>query len=199
MNKQTRSYLTAALMASLTIALIAQSVYLARLNSKLDSLESSASTADNHFDPLATSATSGPSWPDPIPYNDPFARLLQMQNQMDRLFGPAFGNGSRFSGGVLGAAASPGIEVSESDNDYQIVIDVPENGELELSTEIEDNSIWLAGSVNFSGSQNISSPTPSFTSTSQFSRSIPLSQEVDPLAMQTDQTDNAVVITIPKA
>ena len=199
MNKQTRSYATIALMALLAVALIAQSYYLIRLNGKITELEASGASSNPQPDFLAPAVTTAPPTLNQYGYADPFAAMRQMQERMDSLFGSSFGSFSPLSSSMFNVQTAPQIELTENEEDYQIVVDVPENGELELSTDVEDNTVRLSGSVNYSNPTQSTGLVSSFTSRSQFSRSIPLSKPVDPLAMQTNNHDGAIVITIPKA
>jgi len=196
MNRQTRSTFFIALMVLLGLVLVAQSIYLVRLNGKLEELEAASTGPDSIFDSAVTGGSAAGAGL--LGNHDPFSAMRQMQAQMDAVFDSVLGNVSAFPPVSGGMSTSPSIEVSETDNDYQIVIGVPENGELELSTEIEDNTVRLSGTVNVTRSTDSNSLASSFTSRSQFSRSIPLSQRVDPLALHTDQEEHAVVITIPK-
>ncbi|MCB1671118.1 MAG: Hsp20 family protein [Gammaproteobacteria bacterium] len=197
-----KSLLVTGLFALLVTGFAAQSYQVFQLSNKVSQLQ-----ADNGLtpSPSALDPTAGSPNPlaDPWAFGngiDPFTNLWQMQQQMDSLFGSVLGGtGSRPSMTFGSFASSPDIEVKESDQDYEVIIGVPENGELELSTDIEDNTVRVAGSISYENTGKNGSLASSFTGRSQFSRSIPLAKPVDPLAMHTDRKDDQFVITIPKA
>ncbi|MDO8273024.1 MAG: hypothetical protein Q7U82_14105 [Gammaproteobacteria bacterium] len=135
---------------------------------------------------------------------DPFQRLQQMQQEMDRLFSGVAGNGTSlgFGGGLggFGAATQPEIELQESDDEYRVIISIAKDSEVELVTELEDNTLSISAQVrsevrhqsgNFGGGLQS-------TSISQFSRSIPLEEPVDATGLQTEKSPEEIVITIPK-
>jgi len=194
---QRKSLLFLGLAVLLGVGFAAQSYQVYRLNQKVASLET-------HTDTLGELASLAPATPPPSvgdPWgvfggSDPFAGMRQLQQQMDSLFGTGFPLRGGLAGSAFSVSGSPTIELDETDEDYRVVIGVPENGELELSTDIEDNAVRVAGSIEFA---NGASPGGSIVSRSQFSRSIPLDEPVDPLGMRTDRDDHAIVITIPKA
>lgn len=205
MNRQTKSVSLIALATVLGVAVVAQTIYLVQLNKKVEQLETAAAAPVSLPDSLTPSAGAAAAIPSqPLGNHDPLAGIRQLQQQMDAMFGSALGSGwgplSNLSAGIPGRmTGAPNIEVTETSNDYQIIVDVPENGELELSTDVEDASVRVTSNVTFESDRNGNVIGSSFTGRSQFSRSIPLPTPVDPLAMQTARIDDTIVITIPKA
>lgn len=145
------------------------------------------------FDPFPSTALG----------SDPFA---QMQQRMDQLFGRTGIDSSQFRFGGMGIGMGAGfapiapaqIEVEESKDEYRVVISLSKDSAMELTTELGDNTLSISALVHtevnsFDGGRLISS-----TSTSAFSRAIPFDSPVDATGMQTENTDSAVVIRIPK-
>ncbi|MEZ5488741.1 MAG: Hsp20 family protein [Gammaproteobacteria bacterium] len=183
-----RSFLWRSLITLLGIGFAVQSYQVYRLDRKISELQGAENVT-----PSATPSTARPFDPwGSGAGGDPFTN---MQQQMDALFGSLLQDSRALPSSGLRASAAPTIEVSETDREYRVVIEVPENGELELSTDIEDNTVRVAGSIVYTAPGSFAA---TFSSRSQFSRSIPLSDPVDPLAMRTDKNAQGIVITIPK-
>ena len=135
---------------------------------------------------------------------DPFQRLQQMQEDMDKLFGGFAGGGTGFGFGgglsAFGTSTQPEIQLQESDDEYRVIISIAKDSEVELATELEDNTLSISAQVrsevrhqggNFGGGLQS-------TSISQFSRSIPLDAPVDATGLHTEKSPEEIVITIPK-
>ena len=166
----------------------------------LDKLEGTAAqqaqAQASLLDPFSVAAFGG----------DPFA---QMQQRMDQLFGRTgsapslfnFGN-SGLGGMGLGAGfanASPAqIEVEESTDEYRVVISIAQGSDMELATELDNNTLSISAQVRTELQNNSNGRALSSTSMSQFSRAIPFSSPVDATGMQTEKSDSEVVIRIPK-
>lgn len=137
--------------------------------------------------------------------SDPFQRLQQMQQQMDQLFNGMPGSSMNFSlngpGGFSAFSSSmrqPEIAVQESDEEYRVIIVVADGSEVELSTELKDNTLSISAQVRSEITNSTGGFQSSSTSVSQFSRSIVLDEPVDATGMQTNKTAEEIVITIPK-
>ncbi|OGT71058.1 MAG: hypothetical protein A3H44_12450 [Gammaproteobacteria bacterium RIFCSPLOWO2_02_FULL_57_10] len=136
---------------------------------------------------------------------DPFQRLQQMQQQMDQLFNGMPGSSMNFSlngpGGFSAFSSTmrqPEIAVEESDEEYRVVIAVADGSEVELSTELEDNTLSISAQVRSEITNSNGGFQSSSTSVSQFSRSITLDEPVDATGMQTEKSNEEIVIRIPK-
>ena len=131
---------------------------------------------------------------------DPFQRLQQMQDEIDKLFGGFAGGGTGFGFGgglsAFGTATQPEIELQESDDEYRVIISIAKDSEVELATELEDNTLSISAQVR----SESGSPRGGLQSTSisQFSRSIPLDAPVDATGLHTEKSPEEIVITIPK-
>lgn len=204
MNRKTRSYLTIALLSLTTVTLTYQAYSISRLNEKITELEQKNSITSIPENPDTRALIPAPvidHWGTGHSGNyDPFANMRQMQQQMDQLLSSMFQGERTFSTtGVSINAATPAISVNESKDRYQVVIEIPTDGEVELATELEDNVMRLTGSVSYQGSSTDNSLASSFSSRSQFSRAIPLSKPVDPLGLSTEKQDGRIIISVRKA
>ena len=206
--KDTRTLLIAGLTAVLVITLAAFGWSHARLSSELQALrgdEPSANPAlleelENMAD-QQTRANAPTSLFDPAfdPFgasvfgSDPFARLQQMQSQMDQLF-----NNMNSSGGFSAAFSQPDIAVEESDTEFRVVITLAEGSDVELSTALEDSTLSISAEIRTSQQDNRGGLQTNSTSVSQFSRAIELGEPVDAKGMKTERSEGEIVITVPK-
>lgn len=203
------SFISAAVLASLAIGIaIGRSPELlssftedpkqetreAILEKLADSAQQQSQAPTSLFDPFSQTPFAG----------DPFAQLQQMQSQMDQLFGNLGTGPSLFNFGASGfgsgfaTLAQPEIEVEESKDEYRVVISLAKGSEVELATELEDNTLSINAKVRSQINDNSNGRQLSSTSMSQFSREIPLSSPVDATGMQTEKSDSSIVIRIPK-
>jgi HSP20 family molecular chaperone IbpA len=179
--KDTRTLLIAGITTVLVITLAAFGLSHARLSAELQALrgdEPSANPAlleelENMAD-QQTRANAPTSLFDPAfdPFgasvfgSDPFARLQQMQSQMDQLF-----NNMNSSGGFSAAFSQPDIAVEESDTEFRVVITLAEGSDVELSTALEDSTLSISAEIRTSQQDNRGGLQTNSTSVSQFSRS----------------------------
>jgi len=208
--KDTRTLLIAGLTTVLVITLAAFGWSHARLSAELQALrgdEPSANPAlleelENMADQQAR-ANAPTSLFDPafdlfgasVFGSDPFARLQQMQSQVDLLFNNM--NSSGF-GGFSAAFSQPEIAVEESDTEFRVVITLAEGSDVELSTALEDSTLSISAEIRTSLQDNRGGMQTSSTSVSQFSRAIELGEPVDAKGMKTERSEGEIVITVPK-
>lgn len=212
-DKKNLLIVTLASVAFLTTGALA--IYTWHLNDQLEELRTSSSPASSTKSALLdkledvadqdAAANLQPSSIDPFAGlgNDPFAAMQQMQKQMDELFNSATG-GSNFSfggsgfGGFSTPLQQPEIEVEESDDEYRVVISVAKGTDLDLSTDLEDNTLSISAQIRSEQHASNGGTQSSSTSMSQFSRSIMLDEPVDATGMKTQKNEDEVVISIPK-
>ena len=145
-----------------------------------------ASLFDPNFDPFGASLFG----------TDPFARLQQMQSQMDQLFNNM--NSSFGFSGFSAAFQQPQIAVEELDKEFRVVITLAEGSEVELETALEDTTLSISAQVRSSVQDSRAGLQTSSTSVSQFSRNIDLGEPVDARGMRTQKSDSEIVITVPQ-
>ncbi len=145
-----------------------------------------ASLFDPNFDPFGASLFG----------TDPFARLQQMQTQMDQLFNN-MNNSFGFSG-FSAAFQQPQIAVEELDKEFRVVITLAEGSEVELETALEDTTLSISAQVRTRVQDSRAGLQTSSTSVSAFSRDIDLGEPVDARGMRTEKSEGEIVITVPK-
>lgn len=129
---------------------------------------------------------------------DPFARMRQMQQYMDSLFTPFTGAGVGAGFGSGAAVQSPQMTFRETEDEYQVLIQVPQHHELEVGTEIEANLLRVNGTLTQSLSSNANSLASNFVSRSQFSRSFDLAKPVDEFGLYTEMQEGGLLVGLPK-
>lgn len=192
------------------MALAIQSVYLLKLQDRLTAagLGTDAPTQSieaqilaNLDDPDPANALWDPFARSTWPAIDPFSRMQQLQTDMNSLF-DTFGPGSGFLQSGIGrmqaGLATPAIEVQETPAEYQIVITVSPETDINLQTSLEDNALTIQGTLKQEAINQGNHYAASTLSQSQFSRTIELPLPVDALGMTTSQNKQGIVILVPK-
>jgi|GEM_PF-1510970 len=136
--------------------------------------------------------------------SDPFAEFERMRQRMNQSinslmggFSPA-GPAMSFGFGSSGFS-SPEIELEETHDDYRLLIRVPEQHAISLQTEVEDREITISGRVSAQSGDSGRGYSSQFVSSSQFTRRFDLPGDVDDIKMYTEQTDEGMMIVLPKA
>ena len=101
-------------------------------------------------------------------------------------------------GDVFANAPQAQIAVEESMDEYRVVISLAKDSELELSTDLADNTLSISAQLRRELRDNSSGRQISGSSLSQLSRTIPFASPVDATGMKTEKSDASVVIRIPK-
>jgi len=158
---------------------------------------------------------SVPGSADPLaaPFSDPFARnwpgfmdpggqIAEMQRRMDELMnsmtqGFPFFNQQDFGFGFIDSG--PTIRMTEDSESYQVSIEVPEGQEVELNTELNNNTLVVSGSVRNEREESSSGLSSRSMQESRFSQSVYLPGPIDASAMRVEQEDTQIVVTVPKA
>jgi len=134
---------------------------------------------------------------------DPFAEFERMRQRMNQTMN-AFMGGSAIAGSSLASPSmsfgfsSPEIELKETQEDYRLLIRVPEEHEIALQTDVDDRRVTLSGKISASADRGGNGFTGQFVSSSQFTRRFDLPGEVDDLKMYTEQSEQGMVIVLPK-
>ena len=99
-----------------------------------------------------------------------------------------------------GSAGAERELLQESDDEYRVIISIAKGSEVELATELEDNTLSISAQVRSEVRHQGGAPSGGLQSTSisQFSRSIPLDAPVDVTGLQTKKSPEEIVIPIPK-
>lgn len=132
---------------------------------------------------------------DPWSKQSPQDMFDAMRKQMDKMMNN-FTAQSVFPGqnAVQFSAEQPSIALNDDKDAYQVVIDIPKGAEVNLNTELNDHELTLQGSVK----NQVKNEHQQFSSVNQFTRSFYLADSVKQSDMKTTQSDNKIIITLPK-
>ena len=205
MSTEARYKLLLGIILVCVLGLGTQSIYLWQMNQKLTSLQGDqaaipesieARLADSlqDNDPLQH-AVDPDYWFGQALTSDPFARLQQMQEQMDSFFNSP---GISPFGGVNFSTASPVLSLNETDAEYLVRIQTPPDHDVEIDTELEANLLTVTGTLTRDMSNNSKSFSSNISSRSQFTRSFDLPKPVDELGVYTEQEEGGLSIHVPK-
>jgi len=203
-----------------TVVLAALGFYTWQLSREVAALKSSG-------DDSALAALSRQAEPDSLfgsthPAPDPFAQMEVFRQQMDSMMNSFFGGSfPSVTGpsvtGIPGVGSTPGsslfgqdpfaamglnqpnLSLRETDSALEVVIPVQEGQQFELSTDVEQDRLTVAGTLSWSSQDSSNGMVSSRRSSSQFSRTIMLPDNVDPAGLTTEHRGHEIVITLPKA
>ena len=136
------------------------------------------------FDPLSSSIFS----------TDPFDHFQQMQQRMDRLFGGLGNSPAGFGFSV----SSPDIVLDENEQEFRLLIKVPEQHEIDLNTRVEYRQVTVSGKITAQADNSGNGFASQFSSHSQFARTFDLGWDVDALGVHTEQTEEGLAVVLPK-
>lgn len=133
--------------------------------------------------------------------SDPFQQMNSFRQQMDSLFNSAFQSGvwgPGMSGSGQAFAGQPDIQMRESADAVELVIPVQEGTQLELNTDIQDNRLTIAGTLQWQEESNSAGRFYSSSRSSRFSRTLPLPGNVDATGLVTEHRGDEIVIRVPR-
>lgn len=148
---------------------------------------------------------------------DPFQQMEAFRQQMDSMMNNFFGGSLPPVTGIPGISQAPGqsllgadpfaalglnqpnVSLRETDSALEVVIPVQEGQQFELSTDVEQDRLTVAGTLSWSSQDSHNGMTSSRRSSSQFSRTIVLPDNIDPARLTTEHRGDEIVITLPKA
>jgi HSP20 family protein len=144
---------------------------------------------------------------DPItPFNsgqwDPFKEMREMQDRMDAMFNNAFGRmgaSPRFSPLMDGFAASPTMDMTENDHEYQVRVDLPGADESKIDVSLEGQQLTVRAERN----GEVSNKTPGTMLRSErhmgrYERSMTLPKPVVEGSMKSHYDKGVLTITVEK-
>ena len=146
--------------------------------------------------PLAMTQPFSQPFANPWSSQNPQDLFKAMQQQMDNMMN-SFSAQSPFSSqnSALFSAQQPDIQLKDQKDVYKVYIDIPKGAQVNLNTEFENHELTIKGSVK----DNVKNAHQQFSSVNQFSRTLYLADAVKQGDMQTTQSDNKIIITLPKA
>jgi len=186
------------------IGFVGQTIQLWRINDQLAQLTPETKTIPASIEERLLAELDKKNQPGASYPGTPFASFNQIQDYMDSFFagfGPSpFAANTPFPRSSINfvSSALPDIVLDETENDYQIVIPVDPEQEIELSTNIEDNAVSVSGVITENRRQSLNSFASSFLSQRQFAKTVELPTPIDQFGMTTQQTAQGIRITTPK-
>jgi len=142
----------------------------------------------------------------PKPHNpfsgnfDPSGQFAEMQKRMDRMMKQIMPddpllNQNAFS---MSSTDSPEVTMDESSDKYTVTVKLPKGENMDLNTELSDNTLTISGQVKTTSKDSAGNFIGQAQSTSEFSQSITLADPVTESGMKVDRHGQNIVITIPK-
>jgi HSP20 family protein len=123
---------------------------------------------------------------------DPFQELLNLRDDMDRLFDTFFGRAPEENGGFW----SPTVDIEEDNENYLVKAELPGITKDDIKISVRGNLITL------SGERRHTSETKTFhrieRSYGRFSRTITLPSDVDSDKVKAIYKDGIVMVILPK-
>ena len=208
------------LAAILAIVVAIQAWGLVRMHSRLkdQDLSTEERSAATHPRPGSTDPNSLSLWPgDPFDHGllnspfdrntwDPFQEMQAMRDQIDGMFGEAFG---RFSQSPLfgdlydSGDFTPHIDVQDKGDYFVVEVDLPGAERSNVDVSCEDQELRISGSLDHSQELKKDDQAGMLLRkerrSGHFSRNIPLPAPVQADKMETRVDKGVVTITIPKA
>lgn len=128
--------------------------------------------------------------------SDPFFRL---HSEMNRLFEDAFSALPTAFAADWAGAASPRLDLKETDDAFQVEVELPGVAEDDIDVEIADNVLTIRGEKR-SERKDDDGDGYHFVERSfgAFSRSIPLPADVDPERIEGVAKNGVLKLTLPK-
>jgi HSP20 family protein len=125
---------------------------------------------------------------------NPFSIMRRMQDEMDRVFGPAFGGGK---GGPGVRAWAPAIEVSEREGNYVVSAELPGLRPEDVDVELTDNALVIEGERHQEHEEDQGGVHRSERSYGHFYRAVPLPEGVKAEQAQANFKDGVLEIKMP--
>jgi len=129
---------------------------------------------------------------------EPARELQAIQQEMNRLFGSAFDT----QGGVAnGGAASrwiPPMDLVEDDEQFVVRADLPGVEEQDVSVELEDNVLTIAGQRRSDAQQRKEGYYRIERAYGAFSRALTLPEGIDPEGIKAGFAKGVLTVRIPK-
>jgi HSP20 family protein len=131
-------------------------------------------------------------------FNNPFSAMRRMHDEMDRIFGEAFGGrpGSTAAGGGL-AMWSPTVEVSERDNELVVCAELPGLRPEDVKVEITDDALVIEGERKQEREDKQEGRWHSERRYGRFHRTIPLPEGATAEQARADFKNGELQITVP--
>lgn len=141
-----------------------------------------------------------PVWPSPFLEEDPFGEMQRVQDEMSRLLHDSFSRGSSLSQGLFSSNMNfqNKINMVEQEDGYEIVVEMDNVDEKNLSIDIQADAITLKGQNIEEKKTAAPDNETALRSYSSFMQRIALPEDADFASVKTEKKGNALVIFVPK-
>jgi HSP20 family protein len=129
---------------------------------------------------------------------DPFRDLLNLQNEMTRLFSRATGEPGGSEGAGWGAWV-PSLDIHESPDAYTVFAELPGVKPDQVDVTVDEGTLTIRGERKFYEAQNEENFHRVERRFGSFQRTIALPQAVKSDAIEAAFADGVLTVTIPKA
>ncbi len=129
---------------------------------------------------------------------EPARELQAIQQEMNRLFGSAFDTQGALANGGTGSRWIPPMDLVEDDEHFVVRADLPGVEEKDVSVELEDNVLTIAGERPSAAKQREEGYYRIERPSGTFSRSLTLPEGIDPEGINASFTNGVLEVRIPK-
>jgi HSP20 family protein len=127
---------------------------------------------------------------------DPFRDLLNLQNDMTRLFGRAYGEEG---GGETRTAWAPPMDIYETQDGYRVVTELPGFAPDEVDVTVNDGTLTIKGERRFYDEVNQENFHRIERRFGQFQRLVSLPSQVQADKVEASFDKGVLTVSIPKA
>ena len=121
----------------------------------------------------------------------PFTMLKrEMDDLFDRFFAPEQGNGLN---------SLPGTDVAETDDNYEISVELPGLRPEDINIEVKGSELWISGEKKQEAERKGRSYLRLERQYGRFQYAVPLPHEVDTEKVAADYKDGVLKVSLPKA
>lgn len=212
--------LIAVLVGLLVVAVVVQSVFLAKMyrRSGAPQTRPPAESVRMDLQPKAGTgqppAAKAPQWLPPVPawpYGglgvdpdlwDPLREFRSMRQQMDHMFNDSFGRfrqSTNFPSMWGGTTFSPSMDLEDKEKTYVVRMDIPGADKSDISVNIDDRQLTVSGKVDETIEEQGSKQIRRERRSGEFKRSLSLPGPVKADEMQAKYEDGVLSVTVPKA
>jgi len=115
----------------------------------------------------------------------------EMDDLFDQFLGGEAGNG--------GAVFAPRANLAETEQNYELTLDLPGMKPDDFHVELKDRELWITGERRQEAEQKGKTYHRIERAYGQFRRVIPLAADVDPDKVEAEYHDGVLRVTVPKS